>query len=170
MTPHNGRRHRGQCRRKRADAAELLDVRRAEKNPKETRDERRPRSNQRTERACEQRRESARMIPAAHEADELQNHDERSRCCLGETEAVHHLTWLKPAIGSGRLLRDVGQNRVGAAEGDHRGFAEEETFLEQCGVPALPETDHQQRRPPERNADKCNAQRPVPGGSRVTEK
>ncbi len=70
------------------------------------------------------------MIPAAHEADELQDHDERPGRRFGEAEAIHHLAGREPAVMGEGLLRDVGQNRVGAAESDDRRLAEKEAFLE----------------------------------------
>jgi hypothetical protein len=76
------------------------------------------------------------MIPSAHEADKLQHHDERPGSRLGETEAVHHLARLQPSVMGERLLRDVGQKGIGAAECHDRSFAEEKTFLEKSVVRA----------------------------------
>ena len=105
-------------------AAQLFDVRPADKNPKKTRRESRPSGEQCAERRGEQRRQSFRMLPRAHESDELQNHDQRPRRCFGETESVHHLTRLQPAVMKQRLLRDIGQHGVGAAESHDGRFAE----------------------------------------------
>ena len=63
--------------------AQLLEVRRAEKNPEEAGNECGPGGDERAEGGGEQRRECAGLIPSAHETDELQHHDERARRCLG---------------------------------------------------------------------------------------
>ena len=48
---------------------------------------------------------------------------------LRHAEAVEHLARLEPAVVLDRLLRDIGQHRIGAAEGHHRHLAEEDGDL-----------------------------------------
>ena len=74
--------------------AQFLDVRTAQKNPKKARRERHPGGEQCAECGREQRRQTLRVLPSAHESDKLQDHDERSRCRFSETKSVHHLTRL----------------------------------------------------------------------------
>ena len=74
-------------------------------------------------------RERSGIAERAHEADELQDHDERAGRRLGHAEAVEHLAGLQPAVVLDRLLGDIGQDRVGAAEGHHRHGGEEDRDL-----------------------------------------
>ena len=57
------------------------------------------------------------------------HHDQRARRRLGHAEAVEHLAGLQPAVGLDRLLRDIGEHRIGAAEGDDRHLGEEHRDL-----------------------------------------
>src|SRR5438552_3481606 len=79
-------------------AAQLLDVRAADKDPKKTGSESRPGCEQRAERRREQRRQTFRMLPCAHKSDELQNHDQRTRSRFREPQSVHHLTRFEPTV------------------------------------------------------------------------
>ena len=65
------------------------------------------------------------LAEGAHEADELHDHDQRPGRRLGHAQAVQHLAGPQPAIGLDGRLGDIGQHRVGAAEGDHRHLGEE---------------------------------------------
>ena len=111
-------------------AAQRLDEGRAEEDPQEARHEGHPGGEQ----AAQARRRAAGgsapgIAEGAHEADELDHHDQRPRRGLGHAEAVQHLAGLEPAVGLDRLLRDVGEHGVGAAEGDHRHLREEDGDL-----------------------------------------
>src|SRR5438309_4981967 len=99
-------------------------MRAAEKNPEERRDERDPGCDQGAESCSENLGNLSRPVPSAHEADELQNHDEGTGCRLRETEAIHHLAGLKPFVMVDRVLGDVRQDGVGAAKSDDSSFAE----------------------------------------------
>src|SRR5215472_17778727 len=46
-------------------------------------------------------------------------HDQRAGRRLRHTETVEHFARLEPAMDFDRLLRHIGQNRIGAAECDH---------------------------------------------------
>ena len=118
----------GECGGELHVAAQFLDVRAAQKNPEKAGRERRPSGEQCAQRGREQRRQTLRVLPSAHEADELQDHDERSRRRFGETKSVHHLARLEPTVMKKRLLRDIRQHGVGAAEGDHGCFAKENSL------------------------------------------
>ena len=68
--------------------------------------------------AGQQRRQGTGLAEGGQKADELRDHDQRPGRRLGHAEAVQHLAWLQPVIVLDRLLGDIGQYRVGAAEGD----------------------------------------------------
>ena len=84
--------------------------------------------SKRAECSGEQRRQTLRVLPSAHETDKLQNHDQRTRRRFRETKSVHHLAWLEPAVMKERLLRDIRQDRIGAAKSDNGRFAEENSL------------------------------------------
>ena len=90
----------------------------------------------------------ARLVPATHEPDELENHDERAGCGLGEAEAVHHLSGFQPGEILNSALCDVGQHRVRAAESDDCGFAEKNSFPENGVIGAEKSRDKNDRSPP----------------------
>ena len=48
---------------------------------------------------------------------------------LGHAEAIQHLAGFQPAVVLDRLLRDIGEHRIGAAERHHRHLAEEDSDL-----------------------------------------
>ena len=56
-----------------------------------------------------------------------------------------------------RLLRDIRQNGVGAAESHDCGFAEEEAFLEQNVFGAIQEADREERAKPKRQTNEYNS-------------
>jgi tetratricopeptide (TPR) repeat protein len=72
--------------------------------------------------------------PGADEADEGHHHDQRPRRGLAQRQAVDHLRAGQPAVGLDPALVDVGQHRVGAAEGDQRGLGEELAHVAQVGL------------------------------------
>ncbi len=88
------------------------------------------------------------MLPRAHETDELQDHDQRAGRGFRQTETIHHLARFQPAIMKQRLLRNVGQDCVCAAERDHGRFAEKQTFFKERALPAAHRTNDQCRRQP----------------------
>ena len=59
-----------------AIAANGFDIGRAEENPEKTRHERHPGGKQAAQRACQQRRQLARIAEGCEKADELQHHDQ----------------------------------------------------------------------------------------------
>ena len=69
--------------------------------------------------------EAAAWRPAADEADERDDHDQRPGRGLAERQAVDHLRRAQPVVVLDGALVDVGQHRVGAAEGEQRGLGEE---------------------------------------------
>ena len=69
------------------------------------------------------------MLPAADEADELQDHDQRAGRGLGKGESAHHLRMRQPAVNFHLLLRDIKQHRIRAAKGDRRSLAEKQSLL-----------------------------------------
>ena len=71
-------------------------------------------------RSREQGIEHSGIAVGGEEADELEHHDQRSGRGFGKAEAVEHLAGFQPAIMLDRLLPDIGEHRIGAAEGDHR--------------------------------------------------
>ena len=113
-----------------ADVAQALDVGGAEEDEGEAGEEGRPGGEEGAEdgaRAC--RETACRRLPAGHEADELQHHDERARRRLGEPQPVHRLRGGDPAELRDRRLVHVGEHRVGAAERHERRLGEEQVEL-----------------------------------------
>src|SRR5882672_10240995 len=108
------------------------------------------------------------MLPAAEEADELKHHDERAGRGFGETQPVEHLARVKPAMVLDRLLADVRQHRVRAAERHHRRLAKEEPFAEQRVPPTQPRAEGQDRRPPQCETDRADLERAAQGRPRVS--
>ena len=140
-------------------AAQRLDVGRAEEDPEEAGDEGDPGRQQSAKRGRQHRRQRAGIAIGGHEADELQHHDQRARRGLGHAEAVEHLARLQPVIMLDRLLGDIGQHRIGAAERHHRHLGEEQRDLaEHVG---LPEPDQQRgnRHHPQQQPHRTYAQR-----------
>ena len=74
--------------------------------------------------------EVAWMLPRASESDELEDHDQGAGCGFGQAEAGDHLSLGEPAVGFHRLLGDIREHGVGAAEGDESGLTEKEAFLD----------------------------------------
>ena len=58
------------------------------------------------------------MPRAAEEADEDQHQDQRAWRRFGKPEPGQHLVGQQPMMDLDRLLRDVGEHGIGAAEGD----------------------------------------------------
>ena len=108
-----------------AVAPQRLDVGRPQEDPQEAGRERHPGRDGGAQGAGPQRVEAARVAEGGEKAHELQHHDERAGRGLGHAQAVEHLVGLHPAEGIHRHLGRIGQHRVGAAEGDDRGLAEE---------------------------------------------
>ena len=106
--------------------AQLLDERRAGENPQHRRHERDPGRHRGAEDAGRHRRERRGIAEGGEEADELRHQDQRAGRGLGEAEAVDHLRRGHPVIGLDRLLRHVGQQRIGAAEAHHGELGEEQ--------------------------------------------
>jgi hypothetical protein len=136
----------------------VLDVRCAEEDPQEARHERHPRRQERREHCREHRRQRAGIAVAGEEADELHDHDQRARRRLRHAEPGQHLVGPQPVILLDRLLRDVGENRVRAAERDDGGLAEEEPDLPVHGVRAAGGENPGERREPQRPAGREHAQ------------
>ena len=70
-------------------------------------------------------RERRGIAERREEADELRHQDQRPGRGLGEAEPVDHLGRGHPVMRLDRLLRHVGEQRVGAAEAHHRELGEE---------------------------------------------
>ena len=66
------------------------------------------------------------MARSAEEADEDQHQDQRAGRGFGKAEPGQHLVGLQPVMDVDRLLRDVGEHGIGAAEGDGRHLREEQ--------------------------------------------
>jgi hypothetical protein len=96
----------------------------------------------------------ARIPKGAHEADELHDHDQRAGRGLGQAQAIQHLAGLEPAVGLDRLLRDVGQHGVGAAESNHRHLREEYGDVREDIARTEREQQRGDRPEPEHEADR----------------
>ena len=73
--------------------------------------------------AGQERGQPRRSRKAPRKPTNCSDHDQRPGRRLGHAEAVEHLARLEPAIGADRLLCDIGEHRIGAAEGHHRHLA-----------------------------------------------
>ena len=109
--------------------AQLLDPRRTKEDEQEARHERDPHRDGRAEDSSEQRGQRTGVVVRGEEADELHDHDQRTRGCLGEPKPGDHVLGTNPAVVIHRLLRHVPEDRVGAAEGEHRSLGEHHGFL-----------------------------------------
>src|SRR4051812_18987491 len=99
------------------------------------------------------------LIPAAYEADELQNHDKWARRRFRETEAIHHLSGLQPMKIFDGTLRDVRQNCVSAAECYDGGFAEEDSLLKNRVVSSQKRSCQDHWCPPNKKPDAGDSER-----------
>ena len=147
MTPTTAAVMPASAPRQRLVVAQPLDEGRAEPDPQKARHEGPPGREQPAQRAGEQRRQRAGIAVGGHEADELHDHDQRARRRLGHAEPVEHLAGPEPAIGLDRLLRHVGEHRIGAAEGDDRHLREEQADLAE-GVAGAERRDDRDDRAP----------------------
>src|SRR5438128_2161018 len=66
-----------------------------------------------------------------------------------------------------RLLRHVRQHCIRAAEGYHRRFAKEKSFVKECAPPSFPQTDRHNRRKPQTKPDCRHFDRSRPRGPRM---
>ena len=137
--------------------AQLLDERRAGEDPQHRRREGDPGGHGRAEDAGGDGRERRGVAKGGEEADELRDQDQRPGRRLGEAEAVDHLRRGHPVMGLDRLLRHVGEQRIGAAEAHHRELGEERADAHEHMVaaratapPARPAPTTRQARSPRR--------------------
>src|SRR5207302_5169944 len=79
------------------------------------------------------------------------------------TEPVEHLAWPEPAISLDRLLRHVGEHRIGAAEGDDRHLREEQADLAEGVAEAEGRDDRDDRAEPQHEPDRRYLERPSDG-------
>ena len=144
---HHGRGDAGQGRGEVRVVSQPLDVRRPEQHEQEARHERHPADQQRREHGRDPRVERARVAVGAEEGDELDHHDQRTGGRLGERQSAHHLPRCQPAVDVDRLLGDVGQDGVGAAEGDDRGAGEEQGLVDEHRRRRTPRARRRRRAP-----------------------
>jgi len=79
----------------------------------------------------------------------LGHQDQGARRRLRHAQAVEHLARREPAVSSHRLLGDKGQNRIGAAEGDHGHLGEEHSDFGEDMIPAQQRQQQRRRSEPE---------------------
>jgi hypothetical protein len=84
----------------------------------------------------------------------------------GKAEARQHLVGPQPAVRFHRLLRHVGEHRIGAAEGDHGHLGEEQRFLREHMPEAQSGNEHGYRSEPDGAPDEDRAHRLRPWGPR----
>ena len=106
-----------------------------------------------------------RLRPAADEAHECDDHDERARRRLAEREPVDHLRRREPRIRLDRALVDIGKHRVRAAEGQQRGLREENGHLRQRRVESLAQRDETEGDAPQHDEHGDDDARAVPSGN-----
>src|SRR5262245_29041282 len=148
-------------------APQRLDKRRPEENPEKAGGERHPGGEQAAERSGHHGRERTGIAVRRNEAHELQHHDQRPRSGLGHSETIEHLPRLEPAVIFDRLLRDIGEYRIGAAERHHRHLAEEHGDLAEDVGAAERDKQRDDRNEPERKPNGRNGQRARDGGAGV---
>ena len=73
----------------------------------------------------------------------------------------------QPAVGLDRLLRDIGEHRISAAEGDHRHLAEEDGDAAEHVVGAEQRPASGDRPQPQQQERRRDPQRPAPVGPRM---
>ena len=100
----------------------------------------------------------AMIAVGGHKADKLHNHDQGTRRRLGHAEPVEHLAGPEPAIVLDRLLRHVGEHRIGAAKGDDRHLREEQPDLAEGVAGAENGDDRDDRGQPQREPERRDAQ------------
>ena len=94
----------------------------------------------------------------------MRHQNERPRCGLGKAEAVDHFRRGHPVMRLDRLLRHVGQQRIGAAERHHRQLGEEHADADQHVVRAERYRGQRDRRPPDRQSNHRRHQKLPPAG------
>ena len=57
------------------------------------------------------------LYPASNETDKSNDHDERTRGSFAQGKPIDHLDGSQPVVMFHRTLVDIGQNRIGSAEG-----------------------------------------------------
>ena len=82
-------------------------------------------------------------------------------------EAVQHLARPEPAIGTDRLLGNIGKHGIGAAKGDDRHLAEEQGYVAEHIAAAERDQEEGDRSQPEHQKDGSNLERPSRGRSRM---
>ena len=92
----------------------------------------------------------ARLPEGGEKADELQHHDQRPRRRLRHAEPVKHLAGGEPVIVFDRLLRDIGEHGIGAAERHQRHFGEKQRDLAKNVGRSEPKDQDNRRRDPKR--------------------
>ena len=113
----------------RTAVAQALDKRCAEEDEHEARHEGDPHRDHGTDRAGDEGRQIAWMAVRREEADEFHHHDERARSRLGEAKPDGHIASRDPAVSLYRLLGDIAQHRIRAAERDDRTLGEKQALL-----------------------------------------
>ena len=94
--------------------------------------------------------------PAADEADEGHHHDQRPGRGFAQRQAVDHLRPGQPVVVLDRALVDVGQHRVGAAEGQQRGLGEEPAHLRQRAAGAVQRQQRGHRQQPQQRSRRAS--------------
>src|SRR5437763_70635 len=102
------------------------------------------------------------MVPRAKETDELQNHNEWTWCCFGETESIEHLRRGQPVIMFHRLLGNVGQHGISAAESNDSCFAEKNSFAKNRMLGSEKNSGQSKRQRPDHNPSRRNLERVKP--------
>jgi hypothetical protein len=98
----------------------LLDERRTGEDQQHGRRERDPRGHRRPENAGDNGPERRGVTKGRQETHKLRDQDQRPRRRLRQSETVDHFRRPHPMLGLDRLLRHVGEQRIGAAETHHR--------------------------------------------------
>jgi hypothetical protein len=153
----HGCRDAGERTGKRLVVAQSLDERRAETDPEKAGHKGAPGREQPTKDTGQHGGKRAWIAIGGKKAHKLDHHDQRSRRSFRHAEPVEHLARPQPSVGIDRLLRHVGEHRVGAAERDDRHLREEEADLREDARTADAVANHQHRQEPEREPQRGDA-------------
>ena len=147
------------CGGERLDVPHALDEGRAGEDEEKAWQKRRPCRDRRPERAGEEGRKPAGVLPGADEADKLQHHDKRPRCGFCKGETCHHLGGLQPVIMLHSLLRHVRQHGIGASKSDQSRFAEKDPLLKKYVTPPAEKSRERNGRDPQRQTSRHHTKR-----------
>src|SRR5688572_2707599 len=89
---------------------QILNERSADEDPKEAGSEGGPGADQPAYDSCHDGIKSMWVMIGSHESHKLRNHNQGTRRCLGQSQAIKHLFWFYPSIVVNRLLCQISEH------------------------------------------------------------